>query len=55
MPSTHSTQSQGDYPRAAELYTSSILEDDSNPLVFTNRAQARIHLGQFNAAVEDCR
>ncbi len=46
---------QGDYKRSIELYTSSILERGDNPLVFTNRAQARIHLGLYDEAVEDCR
>lgn len=47
--------SQGEYNRAKEYYSSAILECDSNPVLFTNRAQAHIKLGDFDSAIEDCK
>ncbi|TRY70549.1 hypothetical protein TCAL_04477 [Tigriopus californicus] len=43
------------FEKAVEYYTSAILEFDSNPVLFTNRAQARIRLKQFDQAITDCK
>ena len=43
------------FTEAEELYTSAILQSDENPLLFTNRAQARIKLRRFNDAIDDCK
>ena len=44
----------GEWAKAKEMYTSSICEYDQNPVVFTNRAQAEVRLGEFFAAQKDC-
>ena len=44
-----------DFERAVEFYTSGILQSKSCPLLFSNRAQARIRTGDFDGAIADCR
>jgi tetratricopeptide (TPR) repeat protein len=45
----------GLWTEAEEFYTSSLLTFDENPVVFTNRAQARLKLEKYAEAIEDCR
>ena len=44
----------GEWKKAKELYTSAILQNDENHVLFTNRAQAEIHLKQYFEASKDC-
>lgn len=46
---------EGHFEKAVEYYTSAIMEFDSNPVLFTNRAQAQIRLKQFDEAILDCK
>ena len=43
------------YQEAIELYTSAILINDTNPVLFTNRAQALLKIGKALDATHDCR
>ncbi|KAK3400248.1 hypothetical protein B0T20DRAFT_180493 [Sordaria brevicollis] len=47
---------KGDYIAAEALYTKAILSDPSNPLLYTNRAMARLKLPDppYFSIVEDC-
>ncbi len=45
----------GDYPKAIELYTSSIMQRDDNHVLFTNRAQARMKIQKYHDASMDCK
>ncbi|OQO05356.1 hypothetical protein B0A48_09124 [Cryoendolithus antarcticus] len=44
----------GEYLDAEELYTQAIQKYSRNPLIFTNRANARLKLQKWDAAVNDC-
>ena len=44
----------GDWKTAKELYTSAIMQYDRNHVLFTNRAQAEIHLKEYFEASRDC-
>ena len=44
-----------DYTLAEEFYSSAILKYKGNHVLFTNRAQARLRQGKFQAAVDDCK
>lgn len=44
----------GDYVSAEALYTKAITADPTAPLLYTNRAMARIKLGMFDGVVGDC-
>ena len=44
-----------EFSRAMEFYSSAILQDSSNPILFTNRAQAYNKLNKFDEAIEDCK
>ena len=44
----------GDWKTAKELYTSAIMQYDRNHVLFTNRAQAEIHLMEYFEASRDC-
>nr|OQO18229.1 hypothetical protein B0A51_15463 [Rachicladosporium sp. CCFEE 5018] len=44
----------GEYLDAEELYTQAIQKYSRNPLIFTNRANVRLKLQRWDAAVNDC-
>jgi STIP1 family protein 1 len=44
----------GDYAAAEEQYTAAITKFSSNPLLFTNRALARIRLQKWQGVIDDC-
>jgi STIP1 homology and U-box containing protein 1 len=44
----------GEYQEAENLYTQAIQKYSRNPLIFTNRANARLKLQQWEGAVNDC-
>ncbi|GAB7363006.1 hypothetical protein MBLNU230_g3300t1 [Neophaeotheca triangularis] len=44
----------GNYLEAEELYTQAIQKYSRNPLIFTNRANVRLRLQQWDGAVNDC-
>ncbi len=46
---------EGDFRKAAELYTSALMIKDDNHILYTNRAQALIKLGKHLDASHDCR
>ena len=45
---------RGEWKKAKELYTSAILENCHNHLLYTNRAQTEIKLGEYFEAQKDC-
>jgi tetratricopeptide (TPR) repeat protein len=45
---------EGDYAAAEELYTQACQRFSRNPLLFTNRANARLKLQRWEGAVNDC-
>ncbi|KAF2149965.1 U-box-domain-containing protein [Myriangium duriaei CBS 260.36] len=45
---------EGDFAGAEEQYTQAILRYSKNPLIFTNRAFARIKLQRWEGVVDDC-
>lgn len=44
----------GDYAAAEEQYTAAITKFSRNPLLFTNRALARIRLQRWQGVIDDC-
>jgi STIP1 family protein 1 len=44
----------GDFAAAEELYTQAVQKFSRNPLLFTNRANARLKLQRWEGAVNDC-
>lgn len=44
----------GDFVEAEELYTQAVQKFSGNPLLFTNRANARLKLQRWEGAVNDC-
>jgi STIP1 family protein 1 len=44
----------GDYAAAEEQYTAAITKYSRNPLLFTNRALARIRLQRWQGVIDDC-
>lgn len=44
----------GDFSGAEDLYTQAIQKYSRNPLLFTNRANVRLKLQQWEGAVNDC-
>ncbi|KAK7509339.1 uncharacterized protein IWZ02DRAFT_472558 [Phyllosticta citriasiana] len=44
----------GDYVAAEALYTQAIQKNPNNPLLFTNRANARMKLESWELAIDDC-
>lgn len=44
----------GDFLEAEDFYTQGIQKYSRNPLIFTNRANARLKLQQWDGAVNDC-
>ncbi|KAH5237937.1 peptidylprolyl isomerase [Parastagonospora nodorum] len=43
-----------DYEEAERLYSQAIQKNSSNPLLFTNRANARLKLEKWEAVIDDC-
>ena len=44
----------GDFSGAEEQYTLAIQKSSSNPLLFTNRAFARLKLQRWDGVIDDC-
>ena len=45
----------GDYRLAEDYYTSALMKNKQNHVLFTNRAQARLRQNKFKEAVDDCK
>jgi tetratricopeptide (TPR) repeat protein len=44
----------GDYEAAEGLYSQAIQKNSANPLLFTNRANARLKLEKWEGVIDDC-
>ncbi|KAK4159838.1 STIP1 y and U box-containing protein 1 [Cladorrhinum sp. PSN259] len=44
----------GDYARAEALYSQALIADPTNPVLYTNRAMARLKLDQWDNVIVDC-
>lgn len=44
----------GDYEEAEALYSQAIQKNSANPLLFTNRANARLKLEKWEGVIDDC-
>lgn len=44
----------GDYATAEALYSQAIQKNSNNPLLFTNRANARLKLANWEGVIDDC-
>jgi STIP1 family protein 1 len=44
----------GDYDEAEALYSQAIQKNSNNPLLFTNRANARLKLEKWEGVIDDC-
>lgn len=44
----------GDYESAEMLYSQAIQKNSKNPLLFTNRANARLKLEKWEGVIDDC-
>ena len=44
----------GDYSQAEALYSQAIQKNSRNPLLFTNRANARLKLENWEGVINDC-
>jgi tetratricopeptide (TPR) repeat protein len=44
----------GDYEEAEGLYSQAIQKNSNNPLLFTNRANARLKLEKWESVIDDC-
>lgn len=44
----------GDFASAEDFYTQAVQKYSRNPLLFTNRANARLKLQRWEGAVNDC-
>lgn len=44
----------GEYLEAEDFYTQAVAKYSKNPLLFTNRANARLKLQRWDGAVNDC-
>jgi len=44
----------GDYEAAETLYSQAIQKNSKNPLLFTNRANARLKLEKWEGVINDC-
>ncbi|KAL5119456.1 hypothetical protein ACEQ8H_002726 [Pleosporales sp. CAS-2024a] len=44
----------GDYDEAERLYSQAIQKNSNNPLLFTNRANARLKLERWDGVIDDC-
>jgi STIP1 family protein 1 len=45
---------EGDYAAAETLYSQAIQKNSRNPLLFTNRANARLKLEKWEGVIDDC-
>jgi tetratricopeptide (TPR) repeat protein len=45
---------RGDYDEAIKLYSQAIQQNSGNPVLYTNRANARLKLEQWQNAIDDC-
>lgn len=45
---------EGDYEGAESLYSQAIVRNPHNPLLFTNRANARLKLERWEGVIDDC-
>ncbi|KAF2275760.1 U-box-domain-containing protein [Westerdykella ornata] len=45
---------EGDFEGAEQLYSQAIIKNNKNPLLFTNRANARLKLEKWEGVVDDC-
>lgn len=45
---------EGEYEQAEALYGQAIQKNSKNPLLFTNRANARLKLEKWEAVIDDC-
>lgn len=44
----------GNYVEAEDFYTQAVTKYSKNPLIFTNRANVRLKLQEWDGAVNDC-
>jgi STIP1 homology and U-box containing protein 1 len=44
----------GEYAEAENLYSQAIQKNSTNPLLFTNRANARLKLEKWEGVIDDC-
>lgn len=44
----------GEYSEAEHYYTLAIQQNSTNPLIWTNRANARLKLGHWQEVMDDC-
>lgn len=44
----------GDYEQAEVLYSQAVQKNSKNPLLFTNRANARLKLEKYEGVINDC-
>jgi STIP1 family protein 1 len=44
----------GDFEEAENLYSQAIQKNSNGPLLFTNRANARLKLQKWEGAIDDC-
>lgn len=44
----------GDYEGAETLYSQAIQKNSANPLLFTNRANARLKMEKWEGVIDDC-
>jgi len=44
----------GDYEEAVNCYSQAIQKNSQNPLLWTNRANARLKLQQWDEVIDDC-
>lgn len=44
----------GEYDQAEQLYSQAIQKNSKNPLLFTNRANARLKLERWDGVINDC-
>jgi tetratricopeptide (TPR) repeat protein len=45
---------RGEYEDAAKLYSQAIQQNSTNPLLYTNRANARLKLHLWQEVIDDC-
>jgi tetratricopeptide (TPR) repeat protein len=45
---------EGDYEGSEGLYSQAIQKNSANPLLFTNRANARLKLEKWEGVIDDC-
>lgn len=45
---------EGEYEAAEALYSQAIMKNSRNPLLFTNRANARLKMEKWEGVIDDC-